>query len=74
MIKDALLIATISISITISLASLFSRKQNYAIDSTQELYSLGAANVFSSLFGCFPCCASLSRSSLLESIGSKTPV
>ncbi|RNA14247.1 solute carrier family 26 member 6-like [Brachionus plicatilis] len=35
----------------------------------QELYALGLTNLVGSLFSCFPTAASLSRSSLLESMG-----
>lgn len=72
LLKDAFLIAIISISISISLAALFSRKNNYKIDPTQELYALGFTNMIGSAFACFPTAASLSRSSLLESIGGKS--
>lgn len=33
---------------------------------------MGGANVFASFFDCFPCAASLSRSSLQEKVGSKS--
>jgi MFS superfamily sulfate permease-like transporter len=40
----------------------------------KELYALGSANMFASFFGCFPSAGSLSRSSILESIGAKSQV
>ncbi len=72
LLPEAFIIALIAFSINISLACLFARKHNYAIESTQELYAYGLANIFSSFFQCFPSAASLSRSSILESSGGKT--
>lgn len=38
---DAVLIACIAFSISISLATLFSRKRNYKIDPTQVIFRIG---------------------------------
>ncbi len=70
--SDALIISLICFSVSISMACLFGRKHKYPIDSTQELYAYGLANIFSSFFQCYPSSASLSRSSVLEQAGSKT--
>jgi MFS superfamily sulfate permease-like transporter len=72
LIKDAIIICLIGFSISISLASLFARRNNYKIDATQELYSIGLSNVFASFWSCWPSAGSLSRSSLLESTGAKS--
>ncbi|CAF0735662.1 unnamed protein product [Brachionus calyciflorus] len=69
LIKDAFMISTVAISVSISLAALFSRRNNYKFDAHQEFYALGLTNVIGSVFSCFPTAASLSRSSLLESMG-----
>eukprot|EP01071_Lankesteria_metandrocarpae_P006854 Lankesteria_metandrocarpae@DN4505_c0_g1_i2.p1 len=58
----------IHISITKSIA----RTRSYRIDGDQELLALGVCNVTGCFFQCFPCASSLSRASLLNSIGSKT--
>ncbi|KAH7644241.1 sulfate transporter-like protein [Dermatophagoides farinae] len=72
MIPNALLICLISYLITLSLGKMYGKKYGYKINPNQELIALGAANVFSSFFLCFPCCASLSRSAVQERVGGRT--
>lgn len=56
------------------MALIFAKKLNYDIDFNQELLAMGSANVFGSFFSCFPISASLSRSTLQESVGGRTQV
>ncbi|XP_022656361.1 solute carrier family 26 member 6-like isoform X3 [Varroa destructor] len=72
MIKDALIIAFISYVIALSLGKTFGRRNRYNVDANQELVAMGGANVFGSFIDCFPCAASLSRSSVQEKAGGKT--
>ena len=57
---------------TIAVAKTLSRKNNYKIDVTQELFSLGIVNVFGSFFSAFPVAGSFSRSALNSQCSVKT--
>ena len=72
MIPKALLICLISYLITLSLGKMYGKKFGYKINPNQELIALGTANIFSSFFLCFPCCASLSRSAVQQRVGGRT--
>jgi len=56
----------------ISSAQTFAKKHAYEINADQELFALGAANVFSGLFQGFPVGGSLSRSAVNDRSGAKT--
>ena len=73
-IIDSLVIAIVAFAVSLSLAKIFAKKHKYKIDANQELIALGTANVFSSLFACYPSSASLSRSSVQERTGGRTQV
>ncbi|CAG2122824.1 unnamed protein product, partial [Medioppia subpectinata] len=73
-IIDALVIAIVAFAVSLSLAKIFAKKHKYRIDANQELIALGSANVFASLFSCYPSSASLSRSSVQEKTGGRTQV
>jgi solute carrier family 26 protein len=74
LIMDALVMAIVTFAVSLSLAKIFAKKHKYKIDANQELIALGSANVFSSLFACYPSSASLSRSSVQERTGGRTQV
>ncbi|OQR69759.1 sulfate transporter-like [Tropilaelaps mercedesae] len=74
MIEHGFIIAFIAYVISLSLGKTFARRNGYSIDANQELIAMGGANMFGSFFDCFPCAASLSRSSLQEKAGGKTQV
>ena len=57
-----------------SLADTFSKKNNYRIYTTQEIFAYGSVNVFGSFFTCFSSAASLSRSCVQENIGGNSQV
>lgn len=67
-IPDAVVIAIVIFATNISLAKVFATRNNYVIDSNQELLACGSANIMGSFFSCFPVSASLSRSVIQESI------
>lgn len=68
MIPDALVIAVVIFATNISLAKVFAKRNNYVIDSNQELIACGSANIMGSFFSCFPVSGSLSRSVIQETI------
>ncbi|CAD5116129.1 DgyrCDS5053 [Dimorphilus gyrociliatus] len=72
LIADAFTLSVISFTITLSLAKIFAQRHDYNVDPNQELLALGWSNTISSFFNCYACCASLSRSSVQESVGGKT--
>ncbi|CAF1544697.1 unnamed protein product, partial [Adineta steineri] len=72
LIVPAITIAAVSLSISISMAKMFSRKHGYKVSSNQELLAYGMANVISSFFKCYPSAGSLSRSVVQEGSGGKT--
>ncbi len=59
---------------TISAGRTLAAKNGYAIDSRQELLSMGAANLGTGLFSGYPVSGGLSQSSVNDRAGSKTPV
>jgi solute carrier family 26 protein len=74
MLINTFLTALIAFTINYSLADLFSKKQRYKINPTQELFAAGASNVFASFFPCFASGASLARSCVQFNSGGKTQV
>lgn len=72
LISDAISICLLSYVIGFSLAKRFAKDNGYEIKPNQELFALGLANTFSSFFQCFPCCASVSRSTVQERVGGRT--
>ncbi|XP_078355239.1 prestin-like [Oculina patagonica] len=67
-VPDALVIAIVIFATNVSLAKTFAKRNNYVIDSNQELIACGSANILGSFFSCFPVSGSLSRSVIQESI------
>lgn len=72
LIVPAITIGAVSLSISISMAKMFSRKHGYKVSSNQELLAYGLSNVVSSFFQCYPNAGSLSRSVVQEGSGGKT--
>lgn len=68
MILDAVVIAIVIFATNVSLAKVFAKRNNYVVDSNQELIACGSANILGSFFSCFPVSGSLSRSVIQESI------
>ncbi|KAF8980072.1 hypothetical protein BGZ46_004660 [Entomortierella lignicola] len=67
----AITLATILEHIAISKA--FARRNRYAIDTNQELLTLGLANITASFFGAYAVTGSFSRSAVKFQCGVKTP-
>uniref|UniRef100_A0A7N4P0W7 Solute carrier family 26 member 5 n=1 Tax=Sarcophilus harrisii TaxID=9305 RepID=A0A7N4P0W7_SARHA len=69
---DAIAIAIVGFSVTISMAKIFAVKHGYQVDGNQELIALGICNTIGSLFQTFSISCSLSRSLVQESTGGNT--
>lgn len=71
---DGFTIAVVSYSVTMSMGLTFAQKLNYEIDANQELLAQGTGNLLGSVFSCMPFTASLSRSTIQQSVGGKTQI
>ncbi|KAB0400459.1 hypothetical protein E2I00_006452, partial [Balaenoptera physalus] len=71
---DAIAIAIVGFSVTISMAKTLANKHGYQVDGNQELIALGLCNSIGSLFQTFSISCSLSRSLVQEGTGGKTQV
>ncbi|XP_054845112.1 prestin [Eublepharis macularius] len=71
---DAIAIAIVGFSMTISMAKIFALKHGYTVDGNQELIALGICNSVGSFFQTFAITCSMSRSLVQESTGGKTQV
>ncbi|XP_022371108.1 prestin isoform X3 [Enhydra lutris kenyoni] len=69
---DAIAIAIVGFSVTISMAKTLASKHGYQVDGNQELIALGLCNSIGSLFQTFSISCSLSRSLVQEGTGGKT--
>ncbi|GAB6022564.1 hypothetical protein CHUAL_006669 [Chamberlinius hualienensis] len=69
---SSIVIAIVDFCICISLAIIFAKKFAYDIDINQEMFAYGVCNLFGSFFTNFPCCASLSRTTVQVNSGAKT--
>ncbi|XP_038597097.1 prestin isoform X1 [Tachyglossus aculeatus] len=69
---DAIAIAIVGFSVTISMAKIFAIKHGYQVDGNQELIALGICNFFGSLFQTFSISCAISRSLVQEGTGGKT--
>ncbi|KAG8439951.1 hypothetical protein GDO86_005932 [Hymenochirus boettgeri] len=71
---DAVAIAVVGFSMTISMAKIFALKHGYAVDGNQELIALGICNSVGSFFQTFSVTCSMSRSLVQESTGGNTQI
>ncbi|XP_043944454.1 prestin [Protopterus annectens] len=71
---DAIAIAVVGFSMTISMAKIFALKHGYTVNGNQELIALGLCNSIGSFFQTFAITCSMSRSLVQESTGGKTQV
>lgn len=69
---DAVAITIVSYSVTVSMAMILAKKQNYEVRPNQELLALGLSNLVGGLFSCVPNGTSLSRSLIQEQTGGRT--
>ena len=70
--EETVVVSLIGYVVSVSIALTFANKLSYSVRPNQELLALGIANLFASFFSCFPSSGSLSRSSVVASIGGKT--
>uniref|UniRef100_A0A8C6XUZ3 Solute carrier family 26 member 5 n=1 Tax=Naja naja TaxID=35670 RepID=A0A8C6XUZ3_NAJNA len=71
---DAIAIALVGFSMTISMAKIFALKHGYTVDGNQELIALGICNSTGSFFQTFAITCSMSRSLVQEGTGGKTQI
>ncbi|KAJ1161846.1 hypothetical protein NDU88_002327 [Pleurodeles waltl] len=71
---DAIAIAIVGFSMTISMAKIFALKHGYTVNGSQELIAVGLCNSFGSFFQTFAITCSMSRSLVQESTGGKTQI
>ncbi|XP_033215151.1 solute carrier family 26 member 6-like [Belonocnema kinseyi] len=69
---DSIAVTMVSYTVTMSMSLIFAQKLHYDVDSNQELFAMGAGNIFGSFFSCMPVSASLSRSLIQQTVGGKT--
>jgi high affinity sulfate transporter 1 len=74
LIAGALGIALVSLTDTISTASVFAARHDQELDGNREMIGIGAANLGASLFQGFPVSTSGSRTAVAEQAGAKTQV
>ncbi|XP_073475713.1 prestin isoform X3 [Aquarana catesbeiana] len=71
---DAVAIAIVGFSMTISMAKIFALKHGYAVSGNQELIAMGMCNSIGSFFHTFAVTCSMSRSLVQESTGGNTQI
>ncbi|XP_056429485.1 prestin isoform X1 [Hyla sarda] len=71
---DAVAIAVVGFSMTISMAKIFALKHGYVVSGNQELIALGLCNSIGSFFHTFAVTCSMSRSLVQESTGGHTQI
>ncbi|GLT66914.1 hypothetical protein SLA2020_392540 [Shorea laevis] len=72
LISTALLITGVAILESVGIAKALAAKNGYELDSNQELFGLGVANIFGSFFSAYPTTGSFSRSAVNHESGAKT--
>lgn len=71
-VGDTFTIALVSFAVNLSLAQMYAKRYKYKVEPNHELLSIGAANIVGSLFSCFPCGSSLSRSAVMSNLNPKS--
>ncbi|XP_044508242.1 sulfate transporter 4.1, chloroplastic-like isoform X2 [Mangifera indica] len=72
LIPTALLITGVAILESVGIAKALAAKNGYELDSNQELFGLGVANIVGSFFSVYPTTGSFSRSAVNHESGAKT--
>ncbi|KAB1217978.1 Sulfate transporter 4.1, chloroplastic [Morella rubra] len=72
LIPTALVITGVAILESVGIAKALAAKNGYELDSNQELFGLGVANVMGSFFSAYPTTGSFSRSAVNHESGAKT--
>uniref|UniRef100_H2YQA7 SLC26A/SulP transporter domain-containing protein n=1 Tax=Ciona savignyi TaxID=51511 RepID=H2YQA7_CIOSA len=71
-VSDCLIMAFISVAISLSLTKIYSDKHGYDIDANQEILALAVCNTIPAFLSSFAVAASLSRTAIQESTGGET--
>lgn len=74
LIADCFAISIVVFAISVSMGKILANKNDYEIDSNQELVANAISNIIGSFFSSFVSSASLSRSLVQENVGGKTQV
>ncbi|KAG9145330.1 hypothetical protein Leryth_008266 [Lithospermum erythrorhizon] len=72
LIPTSLLITGVAILESVGIAKALAAKNGYELDSNQELFGLGVANIAGSFFSAYPSTGSFSRSAVNHEGGAKT--
>nr|XP_029120254.1 probable sulfate transporter 4.2 isoform X1 [Elaeis guineensis]XP_029120255.1 probable sulfate transporter 4.2 isoform X1 [Elaeis guineensis]XP_029120256.1 probable sulfate transporter 4.2 isoform X1 [Elaeis guineensis] len=72
LISTAVLITGVAILESVGIAKALAAKNGYELDSNQELFGLGMANICGSFFSAYPATGSFSRSAVNHEGGAKT--
>ncbi|XP_076921107.1 sulfate transporter 4.1, chloroplastic-like [Bidens hawaiensis] len=72
LIPTAFLITGVAILESVGIAKALAAKNGYELDSNQELFGLGVANICGSMFSAYPSTGSFSRSAVNHESGAKT--
>lgn len=72
LVPTALLITGVAILESVGIAKALAAKNGYELDSNQELFGLGVANILGSFFSAYPTTGSFSRSAVNHESGAKT--
>uniref|UniRef100_A0A2K1YXT9 STAS domain-containing protein n=1 Tax=Populus trichocarpa TaxID=3694 RepID=A0A2K1YXT9_POPTR len=72
LIPTAMLITGVAILESVGIAKALAAKNRYELDSSQELFGLGLANILGSFFSAYPSTGSFSRSAVNNDSGAKT--
>ncbi|XP_078429472.1 sulfate transporter 4.1, chloroplastic-like [Wolffia australiana] len=72
LISTAMLITGVAILESVGIAKALAVKNGYELDSNQELFGLGVANICGSFFSAYPTTGSFSRSAVNHESGAKT--
>ncbi|KAL8257651.1 hypothetical protein R6Q59_029692 [Mikania micrantha] len=72
LISTTFLITGVAILESVGIAKALAAKNGYELDSNQELFGLGVANIFGSFFSAYPATGSFSRSAVNHESGART--
>nr|CAD1828743.1 unnamed protein product [Ananas comosus var. bracteatus] len=72
LLSTAVLITGVAILESVGIAKALAAKNGYDLDSNQELFGLGMANICGSFFSSYPATGSFSRSAVNHETGAKT--
>ncbi|KAI3783364.1 hypothetical protein L1987_42443 [Smallanthus sonchifolius] len=72
LIPTSFLITGVAILESVGIAKALAAKNGYELDSNQELFGLGVANICGSMFSAYPSTGSFSRSAVNHESGAKT--